>query len=67
MGVKEVGVFGDNDTLLDDRKLVDDRVLRRISRGKIESVGRVVAILSQHGTESAREVRIDEKVHVRAR
>jgi hypothetical protein len=67
MRVKEIRVFGNDDSLLKHRNLADDRILRLVSGREIPYVRRIMSVLNENGAEPAREMRIDENSHVNAR
>jgi len=64
MGIEEIGIFGNNDTLLVDRNLIKDGVLCGIFRWKIQCVVCIVAVSHQHRAKARRQVRVHEKLHV---
>jgi hypothetical protein len=64
MGIEEVRIFRNNDTLLVDRKLIKDSVLCGIFLRKIQRVFCIVAVSRQHRAKAWRQVRVHEKLHV---
>jgi hypothetical protein len=67
MRIHKIGVFGDHNPLFRHGNLTDNRILGVIACREIERVNRVVSVFCEKSTESAREVRIEEKLHVKAR
>ena len=67
MRIEKVRVFGDDDTLLIDRDLVNEGIFGRIPGWKFVCMDGVVPVLSKHDTDPTWELRIDQKVHVSAR
>lgn len=64
MGIEEVRIFRNNDTLLVDRNLIKSGILCGIFRRKIQRVVYIVAASRQHRAKARRQVRVHEKLHV---
>ena len=61
--IDEIGVFGYDDVLLTEGKLVDGCVGRAITERQVESMGCFMAGLPQSGREAARKLSINEELH----
>ena len=64
MGIEEVRIFRNDNTLLVDRDLIKDGILCGVFRRKIQRVVCIVAVSRQHRTKARRQVRAHEKLHV---
>jgi hypothetical protein len=64
MGIEEVRIFRNKDTLLVDRKLIKAYVLCGIFRREIQRMFHIVAVSRQYRAKARRQVRVHEKLHV---
>lgn len=67
MRIHKIRILGDHDPLFRHGNQANNRVFRMIACRKIQRVRGIMSMFVEQGTKAAREMRIDQKFHVKAR